>query len=244
MLHSLPNPELENSAPLQRNRWAVLDLLVFGLFSLLATAALLLVFTQLPESARVIYAIPIQAVFNITLVGFIALWIRTVRHNSFTEYVHLFRTRVFSTRSLIILGIGLAVAVLIISTRLPSTSDTPLERLLTSTSAVVLFAIFGVAVAPLLEELIFRGFLFKVLWEIGGTKLAIPGSAALFAAPHSLQLAGNWGAVVLIFVVGCILAAVRQRSNSVIPSFIVHTSYNATIFALFAIGKLLERLLQ
>jgi membrane protease YdiL (CAAX protease family) len=145
---------------------------------------------------------------------------------------------------LIALGIGLSIGVLILSRFLPTTGDTPLERLLTSRSAVVLFAVFGVAIAPLLEEIIFRGFLFKVLWEIGGTKLAIPGSAVLFAAPHSLQLAGNWGAVLLIFVVGCVLAIIRHRSNSVIPSFIVHTSYNSTIFVLFGVGELLQRSLQ
>jgi len=240
MFQSLPDSEFENSITPQRNLWAVVDLLVFGLFSLVATLGLLLVFRQLPP----IYAIPLQAVFNVILVGFIAVWIRVVRHSSFKQYVHLVRSRAFSRRSLILLGIMLSVGVLIISAFLPSTDDTPLEKLLTSRTAIVLFAVFGVAVAPLLEELIFRGFLFKVLWEIGGPKLAIPGSAVLFAAPHSLQLAGNPGAVILIFMVGCILAVIRHRSNSVIPSFIVHTSYNSTIFVLFGINSLLQRALQ
>jgi hypothetical protein len=104
-----------------------------------------------------------------------------------------------------------------------------------------MFAVFGVAVAPLLEEIIFRGFLFQVLWEIGGPKGAILATAALFALLHAGQLAGNWGSVVLIFVVGCVLSFVRYRSNSIIPSFIVHTSYNATLFVLFALSSTVQK---
>jgi len=189
----------------------------------------------------VIYAIPLQGLFNIALVGFIAGWIRVVRRTSFKEYVHLFRSRVFSTRSLVILGAVSSISVLIISSFLPSTSQTPLEKLLTSTSAILIFAIFGVAVAPLLEEIIFRGFVFQALWEIGGTPIAIVVTAALFALLHAGQLAGNWGSVVLIFLVGCLLSIVRQRSNSIIPSFIVHTSYNATLFVLFAVSTIAEK---
>jgi len=63
----------------------------------------------------------------------------------------------------------------------------------------------------------------------------------LFAGTHAPQLGENWYAVLLIFLVGLILAVVRQRSNSVIPSFIIHTSYNAAIFVLFALGTLLQK---
>src|SRR4029453_6730593 len=97
-----------------------------------------------------------------------------------------------------------ALSVLLISAFLPSSGQTPLEKLLTSRSAILMFAVFGVAGSPLMEEIIFRGFLFQVLWEIGGPKVAILATAALFALLHAGQLAGNWGSVVLIFVVGCV----------------------------------------
>jgi len=236
MLHSLPNRD-PDAAIEPRNPWALIDLLVFGLFfvvMLIAIAPL----AGLP----VIYAIPLQALFNVALVGFIAGWIRMVRHSSFTEFIHFFRTRTFSTRSLIILGATSALSVLMISAFLPSTGQTPLEKLLTSRSAILMFAVFGVAVAPLLEEVIFRGFLFKVLWEIGGSRVAVLVTAGLFALLHAGQLAGNWGSVALIFVVGCVLSFVRHRSNSIIPSFIVDTSYNAMLFVLFALSSMVQKL--
>jgi membrane protease YdiL (CAAX protease family) len=237
MLHSLPNPQPDIRIREPRNPWALVDLLVFGTF-FVALLVLIAPVARLP----VIYAIPLQGLFNVLLVCFIAAWIRIVRRTSFTEYIDLRRSHTFSTRSLITLGVASALSVLLISQFLPSTGETPLEKLLTSRSAILVFAIFGVAVAPLLEEIIFRGFLFKVLWEIGGSKVAFLGTAALFALLHSPQLAGNWGSVVLIFVVGCVLSLVRYRSNSIIPSFLVHTSYNATLFMLFALSTVVQKI--
>ena len=223
----------------RRNLWAVVDLFVFGLFAM-AMLAMLIALTPL-DKIPVIYAIPLQALFNVAVVGFTAGWIRITRGIPFTEYIHFFRTNTFSMRSMIILGLASALSVLFIAPLLPSNGPSPLEKQLTTRSAILMFAVFGVAVAPLFEEVIFRGFLFKVLWEIGGSKLAVPGSAVLFAGTHAPQLGENWYAVLLIFLVGLILAVVRQRSNSVIPSFIIHTSYNGAIFVLFALGTLLQK---
>jgi hypothetical protein len=236
MFQSLPNPEPETGVEEHRNPWAIVDLIVFGSF-FVALLILVTPFARLP----VIYAIPLQGLFNVMLVGFIAAWIRIVRRISFSEYIHFHRSRRFSTWSLITLGAASALSVLFLSAFLPSTGETPLEKLLTSRSAILTFAVFGVAVAPILEEIIFRGFLFQVLWEIGGSKVAILITAALFALLHAGQLAGNWGSVVLILIVGCVLSVVRYRSNSIIPSFIVHTSYNAMLFVLFAVSSIVQK---
>jgi membrane protease YdiL (CAAX protease family) len=239
MFHSLPNPEPQISFEERRNPWAIVDVVVFGLF-FIGMLVLIAPLARLP----VIYAIPLQGLFNLTLVGFIAFWIRVVRRNSFSEYIHLRPNWTFSLKSLVLLGAMSALAVLFISAFLPSTGETPLEKLLTSRSAILMFAVFGVAFAPILEEIIFRGFLFKALWEIGGSRAAIPITAALFAILHSPQLAGNWPSVALIFVVGCMLSVVRHQANSIIPSFIVHTSYNGVLFVLFAINSVVQKILK
>jgi membrane protease YdiL (CAAX protease family) len=242
MLQSLPNPQPDIEPRSTRNPWAIVDLIVFALF-FVALFVLITPFARLP----IIYAIPLQGLFNITLVGFIAGWVRIVKRTPFSEYIHFKRSRTFSTQSLIILGTTSAVSVLILSALaeriglLPPSGQTPLEKLLTTRGAIMMFAVFGVAVAPMLEEIIFRGFVFKVLWEIGGSGVAILVTAALFALLHAGQLAGNWGSVVLIFLVGCILSIVRHRSNSIIPTFIVHTSYNSVLFLLFAFSSLVQK---
>jgi membrane protease YdiL (CAAX protease family) len=237
MFEPTSNHASQARQPESRNPWAIVDLVIFGLF-FLVMVVLAAPFSRL----SVVYAIPLQGIFNLVLIGFIAGWVKLVRRSSFAEYIHWLRSHTFSTHFLIALGASTALAVLVISARLPSTGQTPLEKLLTSNTAIVVFGIFGVAVAPLLEEVIFRGFLFQVLWEIGGSRVAIIASAVVFALLHAGQLAGNWGGVALIFVVGCILSVVRHRSNSIISSFIVHTSYNSLLFVLFIVSALLQRI--
>ena len=91
------------------------------------------------------------------------------------------------------------------------------------------------------EEIIFRGFLFKVLYDMRGPAAAIPVTAGLFALLHIPQLWGSWAGIALIFVVGYVLSLVRQRSNSLIPSFIIHTAYNAMLFGVFALSTFVQK---
>jgi membrane protease YdiL (CAAX protease family) len=229
---SQPDPIQE--PPPQRNPLAIVDLIVFGLFF---TGILFLVsFIQLP----LVYAIPLQGAFNIVIVAFLACWIKLVRRQSFGEFINWFRSFRFPAGYLISLGASAAITVLVIASFLPRT-ETPIEKLLTSNAAISMFVIFGIAVAPVFEEIIFRGFLFKVFLEIAGAGFAIISTAAVFALSHALQLAGNWPSVILIFAVGCVLSVIRYRSNSIIPTLIIHTSYNATLFGAFVISAIVQK---
>ena len=178
---------------------------------------------------------------NSVLVGFIAFLIKVVHRQSFVETIHWFRNHQFSTGFLISLGATLAISVLLVSSFFPAGEPPPIERLLSSATAVYVFAIFGIGAAPLFEEIIFRGFLFKVLFDIGGSGMAVSVTAILFALLHLPQLWGSWGGVILIFIVGYILSFVRLRSNSLIPSFIIHTSYNTMLFGVFALSTFVQK---
>ncbi len=286
MFQSLPNPQPEITTNEARNPWAVLDLLVFAAFFFVAVLSLIVPLTGLP----IIYAIPMQGVFDAVLVAFIAGWIRAVRRTSFRDFIRFFPNRTFSRRSLILLGAVSALSVVFVTAFLRSAGPTPLEKLLSSRSALIMYAVFGVTLAPLLEEIIFRGFLYRVFWEIGASRIAttvtaalfaltaaffallagqlsrnwhiviviflvtivfrevlgprvtIVTTAALFALIHAGQLAGNWRYVFVIFLVGCILSLVRYRSDSIIPSLIVHTSYNSMLVVLSVIGYIFQKI--
>jgi len=233
------DPQVGAAEPRNRRAMkALIDLVVFGLFFVLMLALVLMTpFNKLP----VIYTIPLQGIFNLTLIAFMAGWISLVRRTSVAEYIRWFRNPTFSARFLVAVGTLAALCVLVISAFLPSTGQTPLDTLLTTKTAILVFVVFGVTAAPLSEEIIFRGFLFQALSEIGGPGLAIPATAIFFALLHAGQLAGNWASVALIFLVGCILSIMRYRSNSIIPSLIVHMSYNSTLFLLFILNTLLQK---
>ena len=85
------------------------------------------------------------------------------------------------------------------------------------------FFIVGAIFAPLVEEIFFRGFLFQGLRARYGWMTAMLLSAAIFAVAH-LDL------VVLIptFILGCLLAYVYHRSNSIWPGILLHFLVNAS----------------
>jgi uncharacterized protein len=188
-----------------------------------------------------VHLIVLTGVMELVFVGFISFLVKVVRRRSFLETIHWRRQDRFSAGSLVMLGIGLAITVMVASALLPRTAPTPIEKLLSSARALYVFALFGIAVAPLLEEIIFRGFLFKVLSDLTSPTAAAILTAILFGLLHTLQLSGNWGAVALIFVVGYFLALIRKTSGSTIASLIVHASYNATLFGAYAVGVLLQK---
>jgi membrane protease YdiL (CAAX protease family) len=241
---------IEPSEPRQvpRNPWSILDLVMFGVFFGLTVIFLPLGMIQMMRIFRpdlqitdltAVDHVLLQGAMNLVLLAFIVFLVKVVHGQSFRHAIHWFRNHDFKAGFLIAMGAGLAITVLIVSSFFPPSEPPPIEKLLmSSTTAIYVFAIFGVGIAPLFEEIIFRGFLFKVLAELGGPAVAVPMTAVLFALPHIPQLWGSWSAILVIFFVGYVLSAVRQRSNSVIPSFIIHTAYNAMLFALFALNAL------
>ena len=82
-----------------------------------------------------------------------------------------------------------------------------------------------VLVGPLMEELLFRGLGFGLLRPLG-RGVAVAGSAFAFAAVHGL-LEG----FLLIFVLGLGLAIIREVSDSVVPGFALHATFNAIAIA-------------
>ena len=249
MLHSLPEPEspesFERLSPERRTQpWSGLDLAIFGIFAVFSALFFPYIFLRLLQLFRPgthfanlsgIEQIAVQVVIDLLLVGFIAFLVRS-HGRSFAETIHWFRNYTFSTTLSVTLGATIALTVVVLTYYFPP-AETPIEKILAS-SPLYLLALFGIGVAPLLEEIIFRGFLFTVLAELAGGPVAFAITAVLFASVHILQLWGSWAAILLIFVLSCVLSAVRLRTNSLIPSWVIHISYNGMLFLVTALSTL------
>lgn len=85
-----------------------------------------------------------------------------------------------------------------------------------------LLLIGGAVVAPIVEEVFFRGFVFAGLRQRYGWQKAALASSALFALIHLIPTA-----VIPIFILGYIFAYLYQRSNSIWPAILMHASTNA-----------------
>jgi len=99
-------------------------------------------------------------------------------------------------------------------------------------SPVWLFLV-GAMIAPFVEEIFFRGFLFQGFRQKYGWLPALLLSSALFAAAHLDPVA-----FVPTFVLGCVLAYVYHRSNSLWPGILFHAAINSfSLCAVYVISQ-------
>ena len=82
-----------------------------------------------------------------------------------------------------------------------------------------------VIVAPIVEELTFRGVGFRLLAPFG-TMVAVVGTAVAFAADHGLV-----EGFPALFLFGLAVALVRLRTGSLYPGMLLHASFNAFALA-------------
>jgi len=123
-------------------------------------------------------------------------------------------------------GAMLAVVVTFVGGFLNSKKTLPIEELLKARVSIVLFGVLGVLVAPLVEETIFRGFLYPVIARRLGVAAGIAITGTLFGLMHAAQLGGAWGQIALLILVGVVLTWVRARTGTVAASYFVHLGYN------------------
>ncbi len=133
------------------------------------------------------------------------------------------------------LGVGvLMLGFDILGRYLPMPKTTPFDQFLARPSDAYLTVAFAVTLGPLMEELFFRGFLYPVLARRMGVVLGVIFTALPFGLVHLVQYGYAWGAVLVIFLVGVVLTAIRAVTGSVAASFLAHVGYNATLMMLTA----------
>jgi membrane protease YdiL (CAAX protease family) len=137
----------------------------------------------------------------------------------------------FRATHLAVLGVALAIAVMLLGNLLHLPNEqTPFDRLLRDPLSRFAIALFGITLGPIIEELLFRGFLQPVLVDALGVFPGILCTSAVFGGMHLMQNAFTWQSGVLITLVGFVLGVVRHISGSTRASAITHVSYNALPF--------------
>ena len=84
-----------------------------------------------------------------------------------------------------------------------------------------------VILAPIAEEIFFRGVVFNALLREGGRRWAFIGSSALFAIIHVSLVA-----LLPIFLLGLALAWIYQRSGNLLAPIAMHATVNGISVAL------------
>ena len=122
--------------------------------------------------------------------------------------------------------------VLVAGQFLPFPGSTPFDAALRRPYSLIAVAIFSVTLGPLVEELLFRGFLYALLRKHFGVLSAIVGTALPFGVVHLAQYGYSWASGLLIFLVGVLLASVREKANSLAAGFVAHVAYNSVVVAI------------
>jgi hypothetical protein len=236
-----------------RAPWTWLDLLIFLLFSF---GSLLVLTNVLARIAADIWRMTPSQVqkFAATNAGFVtlrqALWFATLMVYLFAAIrVRLgtpfwrtigwreLRLGSLSRRGAVLLcvlgGIVLAIVVQYASVFIGKPHALPIEAFFQDRRSVLLVMSVGVLVAPLVEETVFRGYIYPVVARSFGVPLGVVFTGALFGLLHAPQLWGGWGQVALLVTVGIVFTGVRARTGTVVATYFLHLGYNVFLFLAF-----------
>jgi membrane protease YdiL (CAAX protease family) len=150
-------------------------------------------------------------------------------------------------------GCALAIFVGVASSQVKDTDKMPIRELFKNRENAVLLMCMAVFVAPLVEETVFRGYLYPLLARMGynitrrfglqppeairtGMLGSVVITGVLFGLMHGAQLGWTWSVVGLLIFVGVIFTFVRARTGTVLASFLLHLGYNSMIAVTTIIG--------
>ena len=154
------------------------------------------------------------------------------------------------------------VAAIVDQLVIPGPTNTPIDQTFRMPGAVWLLFGFGVTLAPLIEEITYRGLLLPALctaydWAkerlTGAPQLALDedgfprwsrpammvGSVLVsipFALMHGEQTAYSIGPFLLLVAISLVLCWIRLATRSLAASVLVHSSYNLLLFSLMFLG--------
>jgi len=109
-------------------------------------------------------------------------------------------------------------------------------RSLESTQLIVAIAVVGVTLAPVAEELLFRGIIQGGLRSLFGAVVSIIVASGIFGAAHALNFSGTplevFSAVAIIAVVSIPYAISYELTENLTIPIASHALHNLTIHAL------------
>lgn len=250
--HGLPPQEqfsqYSDPALAPREVWTLRDLLLFVAFIPFAfLASDLLVLTGYvvlkpfmgwranAESAQkgTFFLLTMQGLFYLFILGFLLVLSRIQHNQPFWRSLGWQRPTTQQAAGWIAAGGGLAVLAYLAMAIHPDTRSFALEKMFTTRAASMAIAAFAVGIAPVVEEVVFRGLLFAVCERAAGLRFAVVITAALFATLHIPEYWPAWNHIVLIFLVGLVFSLARGRSGALTPSILLHIGYNSLMIVGF-----------
>jgi membrane protease YdiL (CAAX protease family) len=251
-----PDPRAENPV---WNLWDVLLITGVSVAALIvAQVVVLIVAYFLPQShhasiptlaKNTLLLVPAQVLGYLLIVGFMAFLLWTKYRSGFAKAIRWNAPPARSAAAALLAGGGLGLVSLVFSASVQKwvPKSLPIDEMFQSTASAYMLAAFAVLVAPVVEEIFFRGFLYPALARKTGEQVAtvypaharktgqvvaIVLTSLAFALIHEGQLAHAWLPLLWLSVVGAVLTTVRAATKSVATTVLIHMGYNGVLMLL------------
>jgi membrane protease YdiL (CAAX protease family) len=236
--------------------WNWMDLLFLIAVTILGTIVITLLlikgfaifglsFHQIQKSAsdQNLFLIFNQTLLSALLLAYLAAQMRHSFHAPFwrtigwrpLETSHTPRAAAYL--GLILSGFMLAILVTASSAVFKAPKQTPIEQFFQDRRSALLLMSMAVLLAPVLEETIFRGYIYPVIARSFGVNTSILVTGTLFGLLHASQLWGAWVQIAMLVVVGIVFTYARARTHTVVASYLLHVSYNSCLFLGFLVAS-------
>ena len=202
-------------------------------------------FSQIQHSPRYLgfFVVADQVVVSIAVLLF--LWLQArVRFNSpfwptlgWRRFETGQRPRALAYAGFVALGCILALSVQLVSAEFPAKGKLPIENFLQNRQVALALMIMSVVLAPVVEETVFRGYIYPVVARTFGIAAGIVGTGTVFGLLHAEQLWGGWAQIALLVFVGIVFTWVRAAKRTVLASYFLHVSYNSFLFLAFLVSS-------
>jgi uncharacterized protein len=198
---------------------------------------------QNDASDKNLFLILNQALLSIVLLAYLATQMRHTFHAPFWRTIgwrplqtgHTPRAAAYF--GLIFSGFMLAILVTMSSAIFKAPKQTPIEQFFQDRRSALLLMSMAVLLAPVLEETIFRGYIYPVIARSFGVNAGVVVTGTLFGLLHASQLWGGWAQIVLLVLVGIVFTYARARTHTVVASYVLHVSYNSCLFLGFLVAS-------
>lgn len=187
------------------------------------------------------FVVPVQLVFYVLLVLLLYTCVSRRRLPFWSSLA--WRPLRWTGGGLAVLAGGLLALLIQFSSALvPPPEQLPFDRLFTSRAAVWLVFAMAVLIAPFVEELVFRGFIYTLLERLWGMTPAVLLSGILFGSIHFPQLYPGYFQMLLLCAVGIVFSVARARTGTVMASILLHLGYNTALTVLFLFSPQFQKL--